>query len=454
MVVTDPDGNPVPVTFVGMTPLAGGALAATYSIPAPGGTWDVADDGVYALAVAANQVADLDGNFVRRPYSADRHLPPADPRRHHHGRQRARQPPGGVRRGGRDRVGRHDRLRPGGFGTPQTISLMTPLAFQGPDGGALTVTGPGMDQLTVQRDSGATTDFRVVYSAAPSLTLTGFTISGGTDLAAAAASFGTTVLDHMALTGNSSADFGGGLYIGDNQSAVLRDSIVSGNTAATDGGGIIVSRGAHLTIERTTVSGNSAASGVGGGILVNPYGVLDVVDSTISGNSAGVAGGGIYLNTGATLRMDHSVLADNSAGFGGGGVFAYRFGAIELTATTVSGNSADSVGGGVCFYNGGSLLIADSTISGNTTSSSANNYGGGGVYFFGFAAGPLVIQNTTIANNHSGSSGGAVLLNTFYGELDVFDCTISGNTAGNTNAGQGGGGLAMVSGPGSIFHRQ
>ena len=42
----------------------GSPRAATYQIIPPGGTWDVADNGIYTVAMQPNQVSDTSGNFV------------------------------------------------------------------------------------------------------------------------------------------------------------------------------------------------------------------------------------------------------------------------------------------------------------------------------------------------------------------------------------------------------
>ena len=40
----------------------GKTVIATYSVPAPGGAWDAADNGTYTVALAAAAVQDLAGN--------------------------------------------------------------------------------------------------------------------------------------------------------------------------------------------------------------------------------------------------------------------------------------------------------------------------------------------------------------------------------------------------------
>jgi hypothetical protein len=452
VIVKDPSGNVLPVTFVSVTPTTDGTpLIATYSIVAPGGTWDGGDDGVYTLQVAPNQVQDLDGNSVPADV-----LGPIDifiPRTLVVTNDNDSGP--GSLRDAFDQatLGSDDTITfdPTFFNVPRTISLQTPLPFEGADSGALTIQGPGADLLTVQRDPSAATDFRVIYSAAPNLVLSNFTITGGTGVAAGAATFGTTTLDHMVLTGNMSSAFAGGLYIGNNKDVTVVDSLISGNTAATDVGGILVSPGAHLVLDHSTVSGNTAAAGVAGGVLVDANATLDVIDSTISGNTAGTVGGGVFLYTGATLNLINSTLSGNTAASGpGGGVFGYVYASVNVVNSTISGNSATTNGGGIYFFDTGSLTVESSTISGNQTTASADNQGGGGIYFFGASIGDIVIENSTIANNTSAGSGGGILLANFNGLLELFNSTVSGNTALSTTSGYGGGGVVDRDGYGTI----
>src|SRR5262245_6077372 len=57
----------------------------------------------------------------------------------------------------------------GVFASPQTISLLSALPQITNAGGALTITGTGVANLTIRRDPGAATNFRVFDSLAPSL---------------------------------------------------------------------------------------------------------------------------------------------------------------------------------------------------------------------------------------------------------------------------------------------
>lgn len=63
--VTAPDGTTLPVTLVEVDAAGNGTLrTATYSVAAPGDTWDTADKGEYTVAVKAGAVEDINGNKI------------------------------------------------------------------------------------------------------------------------------------------------------------------------------------------------------------------------------------------------------------------------------------------------------------------------------------------------------------------------------------------------------
>ena len=63
LTVTAPNGTVVPVTLAGINANnIGSPRTATYSIAAPGGTWDAADIGNYTVAIKAGAVSDTNGN--------------------------------------------------------------------------------------------------------------------------------------------------------------------------------------------------------------------------------------------------------------------------------------------------------------------------------------------------------------------------------------------------------
>jgi parallel beta-helix repeat protein/predicted outer membrane repeat protein len=164
----------------------------------------------------------------------------------------------------------------GVFATPQTINLETVLPTITSAGGALTITGTGVNNLTIQRLAAAATTFRVFTSTATgpanALTMTDFTVSGGRTTAGAGLNAsGTVFLDRMRFSGNST-------------------------TGTASGGAIRINAGGNgfLSVKDTTISGNTAG-GRGGGIYFFDSGSLVVENSTISGNTSAASGGGIYF---------------------------------------------------------------------------------------------------------------------------------------------------------------
>ena len=341
---------------------------------------------------------------------------------------------------------------PSVFGTvPQVITLLdgTGSLSLSAAGGGLTITGPGADMLTVQRDPLATTDFRVIGSLAEVLELSGFTVAGGTDVnASGLSSLGTTTLDHMAFTGNAASGAIGGVYVSGGQTVLITNSVISGNSAGTNGGGLQVGSGADITMINSSVSGNTS-TGPGAGIVVFYGGSITMTESTVSDNIAGGAGGGIVVLSGGSATLIESTVSGNSATGPGGGIWIGSGGYLSVLNSTISGNTATTNGGGAYFLNGGTVVIEGSTISGNTTTGVTDSNGGAGLYFFG--TGSLTLRNSTIADNVSASSGGGILLHTFTGELLLQNTTVSNNTAQNANSGQGGGGIAKIGTTGFVI---
>jgi hypothetical protein len=63
--VTGPNGYSQLATLVSKSPARNArTITATYSVPAPAGQWDVADNGLYTVSVIASQVRDRAGNFI------------------------------------------------------------------------------------------------------------------------------------------------------------------------------------------------------------------------------------------------------------------------------------------------------------------------------------------------------------------------------------------------------
>ncbi|MET0625894.1 MAG: Calx-beta domain-containing protein [Pyrinomonadaceae bacterium] len=268
----------------------------------------------------------------------------------------------------------------------------------------LTITGPGLSQLTVRRNPAAAR-FRIFTTSFNStVSISGLTISGGRA---------------------SGPSGGGGILNSQGATLTLSDVVVRGNSAEVSlfsfsghGGGIF-HEGVSLTLTHSTVSGNSAADGLssstqaggdGGGIYAH-RGILSVINSTISGNEAGDGGGG---SSGA-------VAGD------GGGLFISGA-AVTLANSTVSGNSAgNGPGGGGGGISGGEFTLDSCTVASNKAPGGGSR--GGGVSGFG-----VKIRNSIVANNTAGFDpdvSGTLKSQDYNLIRDTTGATISGVTAHN-----------------------
>jgi CSLREA domain-containing protein len=191
---------------------------------------------------------------------------------------------------------------------------------------------------------------------------------------------------------------GGGLWVENSAGSgsgtvTLTGGTISGNSTAEQGGGVYVAYPyATLKATNTVITSNVAepsvntkdpgGDGAGGGLFFNgrtstsasPQSTLTGV--TISSNSVAVEGGGIYTNSG--ILVTNSAISSNTSGEWGGGVYAEE--ATGETTTTVTSsnildNSATTDGGGAYVGDDNpstsvpSLTMSLSRIFGNTSTS-------------------------------------------------------------------------------------
>ena len=203
--------------------------------------------------------------------------------------------------------------------------------------------------------------------------------------------------------------------------------------SGSDGGGGVKGNGAsdgiyNLTLRNCRISGCAAPRGAG-------VSLAEVHDCVITGNSADSMGGGIYKGNAYRCRIENNAqLGGESSACGGGAIYsgtasncvmagnsAYQGGAtysVDSVKCTLTNNVCGKYGGGAY---GGSLV--DSTLIGNRA-----DYRGGG----SFGSNP--ITNCVIACNVAVDYGGGIAVFNST-DREIFDCTITNNTAGTTGGG-------------------
>jgi uncharacterized repeat protein (TIGR01451 family) len=169
---------------------------------------------------------------------------------------------------------------------------------------ALTISGPGADQLTVDAYYGLGRIFTInPTTAGDPVTISGLTLAYG----------------HPAGSGGAIFNFDAKLTVADswlygNASGSLATGVAGG--AIEDNGDF--SNGTQTRIENSTISGNSAPEGYGGGVA-GALRIGTIINSTIAGNYAYRDGGGFFSNDDGGV-FQNSTIAGNYAYDSGGGI--------------------------------------------------------------------------------------------------------------------------------------
>jgi len=211
------------------------------------------------------------------------------------------------------------------------------------------------------------------------------------------------------ISGNVSADIGGGIYCDHYSYPTITNCTVSDNSARV-GGGIWCHYYSSATITDCIVSGNSARYD-SGGIHLGWYSNATITDCVITGNAAGLGwepgfetdgGGGIdfyYIDPEAIVA--NCTITDNTAPYGGGIQCQNYYSSPTITDCTIAGNTAVERGGGICSWWTCEPIISNCIISGNTADE------GGGIYAHGNVAfESATIIHCTITENTAVSGGG------------------------------------------------
>jgi hypothetical protein len=214
-------------------------------------------------------------------------------------------------------------------------------------------------------------------------------------------------LSSIVITGNASADEGGGVYSGD-----LRGNSYSGDTG----------RNAQLTIIDSEISDNTATYD-GGGLKLHSVGDVTITNTVISGNTAGREGGGAAVDGVGNVLIHSSTIDQNTSANEGGGLYSSNNDSLTMTNSTVSGNQAFD-GAGLSLYSTGEVLIANSTIANNVAD--ANNGHGGALYSYS-SDGDIRIVFCTISGNSANSDTVRLQYLNGYG-VDLTGTIISDNT--------------------------
>lgn len=196
------------------------------------------------------------------------------------------------------------------------LDLTSEVTIEGVNADAVTIDASGIDRV-----------FDVLASG--NVTLRGLTITNGTavsDDGGAIRNEGNLLIEGCRITdssttGDTTSDGGGILNQGDSfnpgttGNLTIVDSEISGNISADRGGGIYNISDGDLILVNVTISGNQAADDGGGIATSGTTSSLALDNVTVAGNHSddATAGGGIDIQGGDSLILHNTIVADNTS---------------------------------------------------------------------------------------------------------------------------------------------
>jgi hypothetical protein len=223
---------------------------------------------------------------------------------------------------------------------------------------------------------------------------------------------GNTVIDALAIDNVLN---GRGIYITNNGSAAISNTVIKNCVTTGNGGGISISGSGSADISATTIT-NCKANQYGGGLYLansgNAYLSNITIDTVTLAASSGY-GGGIY-RTGGSLKVDGNSIIKNITGGDGTGIYhaaSVKLEVTDLELQNISGNGIYSTGSGVREFSditaaniGGDWgIYSDSMTSGSFTLIDSK-FISCGVYCGASNAVPIKVTDTDIYNA-SGPNG-------------------------------------------------
>ena len=148
------------------------------------------------------------------------------------------------------------------------------------------------------------------------------------------------------ITKNTGEWSGGGIDMGALNSGVIRRNIISQNAAPSNGikggmgGGIYFSVG-FVELADNVIFNNTSAD-AGGGIYLGSLSSLRLINNTIASNSSSESGGGIYVRYGSDVEIRNTILWNDTSPFGKEIYLSEKYGYPSALAISHS-----DVGGGI-----------------------------------------------------------------------------------------------------------
>ena len=213
---------------------------------------------------------------------------------------------------------------------------------------------------------------------------------------------GGIIADNRNTTTNTNAAddgySGGGMHIRGNAKVALNGVLFTGNTSAREGGAICIrSATSELVADSCTFLNNRAGvnntASVGGAAIYIKASKVTLKNCNFKDNTAEKNGGAIaVVGTEAVLNLENCQFAENTAA-GGSAVYC-NSASVNMTGCTIEKNSTNAANAGTVYVYGAKVKMTDTMIRDNNTA----KYGGSAIYMT--YSGQLELSDCTVTGNH------------------------------------------------------
>lgn len=224
----------------------------------------------------------------------------------------------------------------------------------------------------------------------------------------------TVLIQNSKLDSNFTSavgSMGGGALYGLNSATLISDSSQINrnfNASATANGGALFIQGGALVINQSELNSNSSAKFGGAVFLSNSNDAQNQLQSvSMSKNSSSVQGGAIYIDSTASTTIQNARFTNNWTTEAGGAIAVFK-GSLTLSGSVLDSNQtlnspSELIGGGALFANKGVCSINSSSFIANAVNGSLASGGAINTY-----RSNINVSNATFAYNQAQKRGGAI----------------------------------------------